>query len=207
MALSGRAAQRLREATGRAASTIAAFLHAAARGLVDAASEPLIIIDEASMLDLPITYSLARTLPARARLLLVGDPYQLPPIGFGLVFHVLAASPRVPSVELVEIHRQAISSGIPQIAHAVRQGMARGLPDFLGCAYGVNFIDAADDAIMDNLLRVLTAWRGCDDVQILGVVKQGASGIHAINATMHACASATRKKLEGWDLAEGSSDE
>jgi exodeoxyribonuclease V alpha subunit len=65
MALSGRAAQRLREATGRAASTIAAFLHAAARGLVDA--EPLIIIDEASMLDLPITYSLARTLPARAR--------------------------------------------------------------------------------------------------------------------------------------------
>jgi exodeoxyribonuclease V alpha subunit len=116
MARSGRAAQRLREATGRGASTIAAFLHAAARGLVDAASEPLIIIDEASMLDLPITYSLARTLPARARLLLVGDPYQLPPIGFGLVFHVLAASPRVPSVELVEIHRQAISSGIPQIS-------------------------------------------------------------------------------------------
>ena len=124
MALSGRAAQRLRGATGREASTIAAFLHAAARRLVDPAGEPLIIIDESSMLDLPLTYSIVRALPARARLLLVGDPYQLPPIGFGLIFHVLAASPSVPRVELVEIHRQARSSGIPQIAHEVRHGVA-----------------------------------------------------------------------------------
>jgi exodeoxyribonuclease V alpha subunit len=203
MALSGRAAQRLRTATGREASTIAAFLRAAALRLVDPASEPLIIIDESSMLDLPLTYSLVRALPARARLLLVGDPYQLPPIGFGLIFHVLAASPSVPRVELVEVHRQAQSSGIPQIAHAVRHGVVPSLPDFVGCACGVNFIDAADDAIMDNLVRVLTEWRGCDDVQTLGAIKRGANGIRAINATMHAYASATKKKLEGWDLAEG----
>ena len=56
---------------------------------------------------------------------------------------------------------------------------------------------------MDNLVRVLTEWRGCDDVQTLGAIKRGANGIRAINATMHAYASATRKKLEGWDLAEG----
>src|SRR5258708_31469287 len=117
MALSGRAVQRLRGATGRKASTIAAFLHAAARRLVDPASEPLIIIDESSMLDLPLTYSLVRALPARARLLLVGDPYQLPPIGFGLILHVLAARPSVSRMELVELHRQARSSGSPQIAH------------------------------------------------------------------------------------------
>ena len=203
MALSGRAAQRLRGATGREASTIAAFLHAAARRLVDPAGEPLIIIDESSMLDLPLTYSLVRALPARARLLLVGDPYQLPPIGFGLIFHVLAASPSVPRVELAEIHRQARSSGIPQIAHEVRHGVAPRLPGFAGCACGVNFIDAADGGIMDNLVRVLTAWSGCDDVQTLGVIKRGANGIRAINATMHAYASAARKKLEGWDLAEG----
>ena len=203
MALSGRAAQRLRGATGREASTIAAFLHAAARRLVDPAGEPLIIIDESSMLDLPLTYSLVRALPARARLLLVGDPYQLPPIGFGVIFHVLAASPSVPRVELVEVHRQARSSGIPQIAHEVRHGVAPRLPDFAGRACGVNFIDAADGGIMDNLLRVLTEWSGCDDVQTLGVIKRGANGIRAINATMHAYASAARKKLEGWDLAEG----
>ncbi len=56
---------------------------------------------------------------------------------------------------------------------------------------------------MDNLLRVLAEWSGCDDVQTLGVIKRGANGIRAINATMHAYASAARKKLEGWDLAEG----
>jgi exodeoxyribonuclease V alpha subunit len=106
-------------------------------------------------------------------------------------------------VELVEVHRQAQSSGIPQIAHAVRHGVVPSLPDFAGCACGVNFIDAADDAIMDDLVRVLTEWRGCDDVQTLGAIKRGANGIRAINATMHAYASATRKKLEGWDLSEG----
>lgn len=106
-------------------------------------------------------------------------------------------------MELVEIHRQAMSSGIPQIADRVRHGVAPRLPNFPGRADGVNFIDAADDAITDNVLRVLTAWKGCDDVQTLGVVKRGANGIRTINATMHAYAAATRKKLEGWDLAEG----
>ena len=125
MALSGRAAQRMREATGRAASTIAAFLRAAAQRQVDPESEPLVIIDESSMLDLPLMYSIVQALPARARLLLVGDPYQLPPIGFGLVFHVLAASPSVPRVELVEVHRQARSSGIPQIAHESGTALCR----------------------------------------------------------------------------------
>jgi exodeoxyribonuclease V alpha subunit len=203
MALSGRAAQQLRGATGREASTIAAFLHAAARGLVDPASEPLIIIDESSMLDLPLTYSLVRALPAGARLLLVGDPYQLPPIGFGLIFHVLAACPNVPKVELVEIHRQARSSGIPQIAQAVRHGVVPRLADFTGCTCGVNFIETADDGIMDRLLRVHTEWSECDDLQILGVIKRGANGVRAINATMHAYSSSTKKKLDGWNLAEG----
>jgi len=203
MALSGRAAQQLRGATGREASTIAAFLHAAARGLVDPASEPLVIIDESSMLDLPLTYSLVRALPAGARLLLVGDPYQLPPIGFGLIFHVLAACPNVPKVELVEIHRQARSSGIPRIAQAVRQGLVPRLADFNGCTCGVNFIETADDGIMDSLLRVLTEWSECDDVQILGVIKRGANGVRAINVTMHAYSSATKRKLDGWNLAEG----
>jgi exodeoxyribonuclease V alpha subunit len=120
MALSGRAVQRMRETTGRPASTIAAFLREAERGRVDPESEPLVIIDESSMLDLPLMYSIVQALPVRARLLLVGDPYQLPPIGFGLVFQVLAVSPNVPKVELVEVHRQARSSGIPQIAREIR---------------------------------------------------------------------------------------
>jgi exodeoxyribonuclease V alpha subunit len=73
MALSGRAAQRMRDATGRDASTIAAFLRAAEQGHFDPESEPLVIIDESSMLDLPLMYRILRALPVRARLLLVGD--------------------------------------------------------------------------------------------------------------------------------------
>ena len=100
MALSGRAAQRMREATARPASTIAAFLRTAERRTLDPDGESLVIIDEASMLDLPLMYSVVRAVPARARLLLVGDPYQLPPIGFGLVFPILAASQDIPESNL-----------------------------------------------------------------------------------------------------------
>jgi len=85
------------------------------------------------MLDTPMMYSIVRALPARARLLLVGD--SLPNcrrIGFGLVFHVLAASPHIPKVELVEVHRQAQSSGIPQIAREIRYGIVPSLPAFAG---------------------------------------------------------------------------
>ncbi len=203
MALSGRAAQRLREVTGRPASTISAFLLAAEQGSVHPESEPLVIIDESSMLDTPLMYSIVRALPARARLLLVGDPYQLPPIGFGLVFQVLAASPHIPKVDLVEVHRQAQSSGIPQIAREIRHGIVPSLPAFAGLSAGVSFIEADDGDVMDYILGVLTAWRGCEDKQVLGVTKRGASGTRNINATLHAMASAAKPKLEGWAFAEG----
>jgi exodeoxyribonuclease V alpha subunit len=203
MALSGRAAQRMREATGRPASTIAAFLRAAEQGSVDPESEALVVIDESSMLDLPVMYSIVRALPVRARLLLVGDPYQLPPIGFGLVFHVLADSPNIPKVELVEVHRQAESSGIPQIAREIRYGIVPPLSSFAGLCAGVSFIEAGDGDVMDHIRGVLTEWRGCDDAQILAMTKRGASGVRSINATFHAMASPTKPKLEGWGFAEG----
>jgi len=203
MALSGRAAQRMREATGRPASTIAAFLRAAEQSSVAPETEPLVIIDESSMLDLPLMYSIVRALPARARLLLVGDPYQLPPIGFGLVFHVLAVSPNIPKVELVEVHRQAQSSGIPQSALEIRHGIVPPLSAFAGLCAGVSFIEAGDGDVMDHILGVLTEWRGCDDAQVLAMTKRGASGIRNINATLQALASTTKHTLEGWGFAEG----
>lgn len=90
MALSGRAAQRMRGATGRDASTIAKFLQMARDGKIGQQGERLVIIDECSMLDLPLVYNIIRVLSEHARLLLVGDPYQLPPIGFGFIFQILA---------------------------------------------------------------------------------------------------------------------
>lgn len=109
LALSGRAAHRLRTSTGRSASTIAAFIHKRLSRPYSAADEPVIVIDEASMLDLPTAYRILRLMPDRGRLVMVGDPYQLAPIGYGLVFHVLAEDRRVPQVELLTVHRQASS--------------------------------------------------------------------------------------------------
>jgi exodeoxyribonuclease V alpha subunit len=203
MALSGRAAQRMREATGRAASTIAAFLRAAGQGRISPESEPLVVIDESSMLDLPLMYSVVRALPVRARLLLVGDPYQLPPIGFGLLFQVLAASQKIPKIELTEVHRQARSSGIPQTASEIRHGIVPPLPPFAGVCAGVSIIQAGDGEVMDHILNVLAKWRGCDDVQVLAMTKRGTCGIRNINTILHAMASASKPKVEGWGFAEG----
>jgi exodeoxyribonuclease V alpha subunit len=202
MALSGRAAQRMREATGRAASTIAAFLRAAEHGSIDPESESLVIIDESSMLDLPLMYSVVRALPARARLLLVGDPYQLPPIGFGLVFQVLAASPKIPRTELVEVHRQARSSGIPETGSEVRHGIVPRLPPFAGVGAGVSFIETGGGEVMDHVLRVRAAWSGSDDVQVLAITKRGTCGIRNINGILQASASG-KPKVEEWGFAEG----
>jgi exodeoxyribonuclease V alpha subunit len=193
----------MRQTTGRAASTIAAFLRATGQGSTDPESEPLVVIDESSMLDLPLMYSIVRALPVRARLLLVGDPYQLPPIGFGLVFQVLAASLKIPRIELVEVHRQARSSGIPQTAYEIRYGIVPPLPPFAGVCAGVSFIEAGDGEVMDHILNVLAEWRGCDDVQVLAMTKRGTCGIRNINAILHAMASASKLKVEGWGFAEG----
>jgi exodeoxyribonuclease V alpha subunit len=128
---------------------------------------------------------------------------KLPPIGFGLVFHVLADSPNIPKVELVEVHRQAQSSGIPHIARAIRHGIVPPLSAFTGLSAGVSFIEAGDGDVMDHILGVLTEWRGCDDAQVLAMTKREASGIRNINATLHALASTTKPKLEGWEFTEG----
>jgi hypothetical protein len=72
----------------------------------------VIVIDEASMLDLKTAYRIFQTLPDNVRIVLVGDPYQLPPIGAGLVFHKLVVTQSVPKVSLTEVKRQDRSTGI-----------------------------------------------------------------------------------------------
>jgi exodeoxyribonuclease V alpha subunit len=170
---------------------------------------PIVVLDEAQNLSATaleevrlLTCDRRDTQPPFS-LLLVGDPYQLPPIGFGLVFQVLAASPRIPKVELVEVHRQAQSSGIPQIARDIRHGVVPSLPAFADREAGVRFLEAGDGDIMDHILGVLAEWRGREDTQVLGVTKRGISGTRNINRTLHAMTSASKPKLEGWGLAEG----
>jgi exodeoxyribonuclease V alpha subunit len=185
MALSGRAVQRMRETTGREAVTIAKYLRLQPAMAPSTQPQVLVIIDEASMLDLPLAFSILRALPATASLLLVGDPYQLPPIGFGLVFHVLTSSQSVPRIELTRVHRQAETNSIPTVAQDIRHGVSPSIPSFTGIAPGVSFIEATRDEVMNHIEYVRDEFQGCDDVQVLGITKRGTSGVASINAIFH----------------------
>jgi exodeoxyribonuclease V alpha subunit len=192
MALSGRAARRMREATGRDALTIAAFLHRTRDDRAPIDDGAFVVIDEASMLDLPLLYRILTTLQRSARsdsipcrLVMLGDPFQLPPIGFGLTFHLFARSPSIPRVELTTVHRQAESTGIPRVADAIRRGIMPDLPAFAGIRDGVSFLEAREHEIAPAVLRVVERLGGIEDTRILAAVKDGPSGVHTINDTFH----------------------
>jgi exodeoxyribonuclease V alpha subunit len=202
MALAGRAAHRMREATGREAYTIIGFLNAVHLGKIKLTSRHLIVIDEASMLDLMLAYRLVRVLPKGARLLLTGDAHQLPPIGPGLVFHVLAKSAAISVQELIQVHRQAESTGIPLVAHQVRNGVVPELPPFEGPRPGVSFLECSVGSITDHLVEIVSALGGFDEVQILGITKNGPAGTTNINEMFHRMLSRGKARLHEWGIAE-----
>ncbi len=203
VALSGRAAQRLRDATGREASTIAKLLRSVHTGKNAIPKDSLVIIDESSMLDLPLTFSIVRALPEDSRLLLVGDPYQLPPIGFGLVFNVLVNNPRVPRAELTAVHRQAKSTGIPHIALSIRNGIIPDLPQYQGEERGVFFINSESGGIIDRLYHTVDQLKGHAEIQIISATKRGESGVRNVNSIFHSIYSTGAKRVMGRELAEG----
>ncbi|NUX98836.1 AAA family ATPase [Paraburkholderia sp. JPY169] len=185
MALSGRATKRIEEGSGHAAMTIARFIAAVSVDqLKHLSSRAIVIVDEASMLDLPTTYRILRCLSDGVRVLFVGDPTQLPPIGFGLVFHRLVNNPRVPFVELSTVLRQSAVTGIPKVAEDVRHHRLPSLAPFSGVQPGVSFIECGLDEIVQQLRIVATCWEG-EDWRILSALKVGRAGVRAINDAFH----------------------
>lgn len=119
VALSGRAAMRLRQSTGFETSTIAKFLKDEP---IDAESKTVLVIDEASMIDLGTMYRIVTRIHPSVRILLVGDPDQLPPIGVGLVLCDVLKSSTIRYVELDVVKRQESESGIPSFSQMIRKG-------------------------------------------------------------------------------------
>jgi exodeoxyribonuclease V alpha subunit len=200
VALAGRAAQRLREA-GCPARTLAGFLGALERQEMTLGGGDLIVVDEASMVDLPLAYTLLRRLPPATRVMLVGDPYQLPPIGFGLIFSALADDPAVPKVELTRIHRQAETTGIPTLSRLVREGAMPELPAFAGVGPGVSFLPCHPQDTQAVVIEILGALGGSGETQVLSAIKRGPAGTHGINAAVHILRAAG--KPVWMDLATG----
>ncbi len=189
MALSGRATARMIEATEQPATTIAGFLHSVSAAEMGPA--PVIVIDEASMLDLLTFHRLVCKLPKGTHLVLVGDPYQLPPIGAGLILHVLCDLPGMPSTQLTEAKRQAKESVIPAAAKAIRTGQ---WPTFTPDVKAeLVFLPCADEEIIPTVMRL---YDDGGQTQILGATRSCPfAGVHTINRACHAKYASHSKPL------------
>src|SRR6266852_5290420 len=144
----GRAAKRLSESTGIEAKTIHRLLETDPKTGSFRRNEDvpldcdLLVVDETSMVDVPLMRAVFRALPTRAALLLLGDVDQLPSVGPGQVLADIIASGAVPVVRLTEIFRQAAESRIITNAHRINQGLMPELaPADRGDFYFVNAVD------------------------------------------------------------------
>ncbi|MFN0129644.1 MAG: ATP-dependent RecD-like DNA helicase [Verrucomicrobiales bacterium] len=194
----GRAAKRLSESTGHEAKTLHRLLeYQPAKGWGRDADRPLkgtlFVLDEASMIDVPLLWHFLKALPAGAHLLLVGDVDQLPSVGPGRVLADIIASKAVPVARLTEIFRQARTSRIITAAHAVNAGL---LPDLDPPADGTTsdfyFIErASPEEIAAALVQVIRdripqrfGMDACRDIQVLTPMNRGLLGASALNAAL-----------------------
>jgi len=122
VALSGRAAMRMRQSIKRPSSTIAKFLREDPIENMDD-NKFLLVIDESSMVDLPTLYKIVIHINPEVRILFVGDPNQLPPIGAGNILSDIVLSGVIPNTELDIVRRQGASSGIPEYSKLINEGV------------------------------------------------------------------------------------
>jgi exodeoxyribonuclease V alpha subunit len=190
----GRAAKRLAESTGFRAKTVHRLLEASEGGFRRNAKAPLdcdlLVVDEASMLDIRLMAALLRALPDDASLLLVGDVDQLPSIGPGQILSDLIASAAVPVVHLKEVFRQDRESRIITIAHAVNRGL---VPD-LGHQPDSDFYFVEADTPADAMAKMTILMRdriprrfGLDpvrDIQVLCPMNRGRLGTNMLNGEL-----------------------
>jgi exodeoxyribonuclease V alpha subunit len=203
VAFTGRAARRMEETSGYPASTIHSFCNKVDGGQIHLEhGEPTIIIDEASMIDLSTMFSICLRMQPGCKLIMVGDPGQLPPIGFGIVFHAFCNDVKIPKVELTEIHRQAAATGIPHVAQNIRRGILPDLSMYKGYGSGVSFLECPFDDITGTLMDVVDSLGGFDKAQILSPLKRGKSGTNAINQLAHEFEAAGKPQYQGFAPGE-----
>ena len=216
----GRAAQRLAEATGQEARTIhrllgfgpggGGFQHNEKQPL----SGDLLVVDECSMVDLPLMHALLRAMPPDAGLLLVGDVDQLPSVGPGLVLRNLIDSGAVPTARLTEIFRQAAESQIILNAHRINAGE---IPELQPSAGEANadffFIERDEPERIASTLADLAARRiprkwdfdPLRDIQVLCPTNRGPVGARQLNTHLQETLNPAREnepKAEkfGWQF-------
>ena len=194
----GRAAKRLTEVTGEDASTIHRLLEAGidpntgrmvfARDESNPLKADAVIIDEMSMVDVQLLHCLLQAIPPRKRLILVGDPDQLPPVGPGFPFGDALRSNVLPTVRLTEIFRQAQKSLIVMNAHRVNQG---DMPELKSVTSDFFFMRRQSEDAVRQTIRDLCTTRlpknmgiPADQIQVLTPTRKGGVGTWSLNGLL-----------------------
>jgi exodeoxyribonuclease V alpha subunit len=168
LALSGKAKERAKESVGRDTHTIHSFLikiSAASSGF-NTGGDPLVVIDESSMVDIALMLKLLNAFAKKERsLLLVGDTGQLSPVGYGIFFHALVKSKAIPSTHLTKVHRSIDNSHLQNIAMKIRSGHLDTLPFWNGERDGVYLIPCTNT--QDMLTHLAKIKQIIPDAQIL----------------------------------------
>ncbi len=217
----GRAAKRLAESTGLIAKTIHRLLEADPRrgGFKRGEENPLecelLVVDEASMVDVPLMASLIKALAPGSGLILVGDVDQLPSVGPGQVLADIIDSGVVPVARLTEVFRQAAQSRIVINAHRINRGQMPELDNSANEASDFYFVEAADsdDArrkileIVRNRIPVRFGHDPIRDVQVLCPMNRGRLGARTLNLDLQAALNGDESKPAiarfGWSYRIG----
>ncbi len=191
----GRAAKRLTEVTGEEASTIHRLLEAGidpntgrmvfCRDEDQPLKADAVIVDEMSMVDVQLLDSLLRAIPLNKRLILVGDPDQLPPVGPGFPFGDMLRSNMLPTVRLTDIFRQARESLIVMNAHRINSGE---LPELRRVDRDFFFMRRSSEEALTQLICDLCSTRlpknmgiPADQIQVLSPTRKGPAGTVYLN--------------------------
>lgn len=198
----GRAAKRLAEASGYAASTIHRLLRYNPRehGFDYNRDHPLdidhLIVDEISMLDIPLAAHLFAALPANASVTMVGDADQLPSVGPGNFLHDCLASGKIPLARLNYIFRQAAGSSIVEVAHQVNAGVVPQIQNqahndifFIVCEHAEDGANTIVELVSSRLPRQYRL-DALSEIQVLTPMYRGAVGADNLNEVLAAALNA-----------------
>lgn len=210
LAPTGRASKRMAESTDFPASTIHRFLKWNRENNKFAVNEynpdfsKLIIIDEVSMIDLPLMDSLLKGLTDDIQLVLVGDSNQLPSVGPGMVLKDFIDSELIDVIKLDILYRQKEDSYIPELAREIREDA---LDDFLSTRDDYTFLTCSSNSIISNLPKICNQIleHGYDykKVQIMAPMYAGTNGIDNLNKILQEVfnpSSKTKNELKVGDV-------
>ena len=191
LAPTGRASKRMSESTGFPASTIHRFLkwnkenNSFAVNEYNLASSKLVIIDEVSMIDLPLMDNLLRGLMSSIQLVLVGDSNQLPSVGPGMILKDLIGSEVIDVVKLDHLYRQKEDSYIPELAREIRENQ---LGDFLTTRDDYTFLNCSSHGILQSLpnicRQILDHGYDYKKIQVMAPMYAGMIGIDHLNKVL-----------------------